>query len=72
MSSARNAHVRNGLIGGNAWLKFCDANRAIKNFLIRSQKLYEGSLLDQLKVNNKIFHGHINHRKVGRPPMDHE
>ena len=67
--SARNAHGRNSPIAGSAYLKFCDANHAIKNFSICSQKMYERSLIDQLKVNPKLFHGYINHRKVGRPTV---
>ena len=47
-------------------MKYCDDNHAIKNFSRCSQKMYERSLIDQLKVNPKLLHGYINHRKIGR------
>ena len=67
--SARNVHGRSSPIAGSAYLKFCDANHAIKSFSLCSQKLYERSLIDRLKVSPKLFHGYINHRKVGCPAV---
>ena len=67
--SARFSRGKNSPIAVSANLKLCDANHANKNFLLYSQKMYERSLIDQLKVKPKLLHGYINQRKLGRPTV---
>ena len=66
---ARQLHGRRSPHTYDAWLNFCQVNSAIKNFAIDSQKRYERGLIEQIKTHPKLFHGYINHKKVGRPSL---
>ena len=44
--SDRNAQGRNSPIAGSAYLKFLDANHAIKYFSLCSPKMHERSIID--------------------------
>ena len=65
----RRVHGRHSPVTNSAWLRFLNTSRKVKNFALNAQKSYERSLVDQLKVNPKLFHGYIKHRKVGRPSV---
>ena len=52
-----------------AWNSFTLCNDSIKRFAISSQINYEHSLSDQLKVNPKLFHSYIKHRRVDKPTV---
>ena len=67
-----NVHGRNSPIVSSACLKFCDANHAIKNFSLCSEKMYERSLVDQLKVNPNYFMDTSITEKLVVPPYDQQ